>query len=135
MYNPQTNLEIPQLSALYSPVAYSASSYALVCHILELIEQNNFYWQDIWPAPNDLSVVTTKIELYKNISRNLLEATFFYIEHLQTGNKEDKNFYGLLIKTKLLKLGKQYYTTKEELEVTGSNCYYKEEICNRSNLR
>lgn len=58
-----------------------------------------------------------------------------YIEHLQTGNKEGKKYYGLSIKAELLKLEKQYHAAKEELGVTGGGCYYEKEIWDKGPVR
>lgn len=122
-------------SSLYSPVAWSASSYALVWRMLELIEQNDFYLRGLWPAPGDPTVAATKVQLYQSIARDLLEATPPYVEHLQTGNKEGEKYYGLSIKAELLKLEKQYHAAKEELGVTGGSCYYEEEIWDKGPIR
>lgn len=70
----------------------------------------------------------TKVQLYNDIICNLFKATCFYLEHLQTGNKESKKYYRLLIKAGFLKLEKQYYATKKDLGVTGNSGYYKKEI-------
>lgn len=122
-------------SAFYSLVVQFISRYALVQHILKLIKQNDFYEQDLWPAPGNLSVAATKVQLFKNIAYDLFEANSFYIEHLQPSNKEGKKYYGLLIKAKLLKLEKEYHAVKEELGVIGGSCYYKKEIWDKGPVR
>lgn len=122
-------------SIFYSQVICFISNYALVWHILKLIKQNNFYWQGFWPVLDDLNIAAIKVQLYKNITRNLFKTIFPYVEYLQTDNKEGKKYYKILIKTKLLNLEKQYYAVKKELKITGSDCCYKKEIWDKSPIQ
>ncbi len=80
-------------------------------------------------------MAATKVQLYKSIVCNLLEATPPYLEHLQTSDKEVEKYYGLSIKAELLKLEKQYQVAKEEFGVTGGSCYYEKEIWDKGSVR